>query len=147
MQTADLTLFFFPLSNYSSAASLGYFINCPNLNLHPLFHNWIFLLLILISECAFTRVVSSQHPSITRVIPLSPQTQLFPNSMVFPNFCVTAQSSPTGVRNKLHSVKQFDYSREFSLHLFTASDNLIVILTCIYKCQKDIFPVQEGGAM
>lgn len=112
MQTADLTLFFFPLSNYSFAASLGYFINCPNLNLHPPFHNCIFLLLILISECAFMRVVSSQHLSITRVMPPSAQTQLLLSSMVFPNFCVTAQSSPTGVRNKLHSAKQVPITPE-----------------------------------
>lgn len=92
------------------------------------------------------RVVSSQHPSITRVMPLSAQTQLFLNSAL-PNFYVSAQSSPTRVRSKLHCVKhKFNHSKELILNLFTvfASDNLIVILICISKCQKDIFPVQEG---
>lgn len=150
MQTADLTLFFLPLNNYSFAASRGYFINCPNLSLHHPFHNWVFLLLIFISECAFMRVVLSQHPSVTRVMPLSAQTQLFLNSMILPNFCISAQTSSTGVRSKLYSVKHVrSFQRVepkfiYCVCIWQTQSNFNMYIHVYIKVKKDIFPVQAG---
>lgn len=152
-QTSDVTLNCFPLSNYSFAASPGYFFYCSSLIcIFPPttgFHCCSSLRLLLCDSCLIS---ASLYHSVTLLSAKMRLGQLFLNSMIFPTFHQFYRSELSNLCQKQTAQSKTSHITPQSIaqvYLLWLHLTLVpkYFLICISKCQKDIFPVQEGSAM